>query len=99
MQIYGAIGSIITTAMTLMADAEVPIASANVIGGIKNGRHTVEVYNGTGSPIYIGGKDVSSINGIPLATGTSRTFPVNRNAVDGLYMVGAGSVIVAEYFS
>lgn len=99
MDIYGAIGDVITTEITLVTNTPVPIASTAVISALKNGRHTVEVYNSTGSPIYIGGKGVTTTTGIAMADGTSRTFPVNRNAADGLYMVGAGSVIVAEYFS
>lgn len=99
MEILNPVGCVITTVVTL-AGAVLPIASPKAIGGIRNGRHTVEVYNKTGSPIYIGGADLAGVsNGIPIAAGASRAFPVNRTAVDCLCMFGTGDVIIAEYYS
>lgn len=99
MDILNPIGSVITTVVTLDG-AKLPIASAKTISGLRNGRHAVEIYNKTGNPIYIGGSDLAGIsNGVPIAAGASRVFPVNRTSIDGLYMFGTGDVIVAEYFS
>lgn len=58
-----------------------------------NGRHTVWIY--ALDDVYIGGKDVTSDNGVKVSAGSHAIFPVNnRNAI---YVVG-GSCVIADFF-
>ena len=60
------------------------------------GRHAITIAPKSGT-IYIGGPDVSSTNGLPIASGTTFTVPVSKDRVDQVYVVG-GDVVLTEWF-
>lgn len=80
----------------LKASTAVVAASEAVISKLDGGRHTITIAPKSGT-IYVGGADVSSANGLPIAAGASLTIPVSRDRVDQVYVVG-GDVILTEWF-
>ncbi len=94
------VGSIETSMLTV-GSKPVPIASEKVKSGKRNGRHTVEIYNTSESLVYFGGKDVTTVAGIPIKAGERRVFPVNSIAIDGIFAISGATamVVIAEYFA
>ena len=72
-------------------------ASEAVISRQECARHTLTIVNSGSGTVYIGDKDVSSDNGIPLANGEKITIPVVTTTYDQVYVVG-GDVTIAEWF-
>lgn len=81
---------------TLSASKAVVAASEAVKSKQINGRHAITIAPKSGT-IYIGGPEVSSTNGLPIATGTTMTIPVSKDRSDQVYVVG-GDVILTEWF-
>ncbi len=71
------------------------LASVDVASGLRSGRHAIEVINGGDAPVYVGGSNVTALNGMPVAAGESKLLPVYSNTK--LYVNG-GSVTLVEYF-
>lgn len=80
----------------LNATTAVVAASPEVLAKQYSGRHTVTI-TAKGSTVYVGGKDVTKDNGMPIASGESFTIPVASDRCDNIYVVG-GSVILTEWF-
>lgn len=88
-----------TGKLTLSSTAQkLALESTLVNGMMDSGRSAVEISNIGESTAYVGGSDVTTTTGLPIAAGTSRVFPVQFGSADRIYAVGSGDVIVAEYF-
>lgn len=72
-------------------------ASADVLSKLVLGRHAITIINNGENVIYVGGSDVTTTNGMPLAVGETATIPVDSDAVDAIYVVG-GAAYILEYF-
>lgn len=80
----------------LNATSATVAASQEVLEKSCSGRHTITI-TATGADVYIGDKNVSASNGMPIANGESFTIPVTTDRFDQVYVVG-GSVILTEWF-
>lgn len=101
MNILDNIASIQSSSLTVSSTAK-PLASDKVLARQLGSRCGVTVINNTSGKIYVGGKDVSAANGIPVAVGETLTIPVNSSSTsnknNGIFVIGSGSVGLAEYF-
>lgn len=77
------------------SSAAAELASPSVTSRLKSGRHAIEVINGGSATVYIGNKDVTEENGLPVEAGASRFIPVYPQTK--LFVTG-GSVTLVEYF-
>lgn len=81
---------------TLNAATATVAASQEVLEKTYSGRHTITI-TANGGTVYVGDKNVSKSNGMPIADGESFTIPVASDRSDNVYVVG-GSVILTEWF-
>lgn len=58
---------------------------------------TIAVQSVADSACYIGGENVTTTNGLPLAVGDKITISLDRSRSDQIYAVG-GTVVIAEWF-
>lgn len=86
-----------TTSVALDASSAVPAASDAVLSRKLKARASVGI-TAVGSTIYIGGPDVNSSNGMPIAAGDSIVIPVVSDRADNVYVVG-GQCIITEFFA
>jgi len=87
------VSGMLTTAIA--AESAQPAASVDVLSKLKVGRHTITI-TATANGVYIGGSDVTTTNGRPIANGDSVTIPVDGDEVNAVYVIG--NVILTEYF-
>ena len=94
------VGQIHTSQLAVGTTAK-PLASDTVLERSLCGRHTVEVVNTGSVDVFIGNKNVTAANGLPIKAGESKIIPVNYTATDNIYIVAASStsVIIGEYFN
>lgn len=91
---------LVVTTLDVSAEPR-PLASPAVIDGLARGRNGIEIVNTSSAPVYLGADDVSAENGLPLAAGESRYFPVTRSSAKSLYIASEddAAVTLAEYFA
>jgi len=89
-----------TTKLNIAANSPVVLASERVLANQRVGRTAIEVSNTSAQSIYLGDKDVTVENGLPIKAGDSKILPVVSLATDNIYVTAAAdvSVILAEYF-
>ena len=87
----------VTTCVVDASGGATLLASEEVKARQMNSRHTLTVANTGDATVYIGGKDVTAEDGLPLAAGEKITIPVMTTNADQIYAIG-GSVTIAEWF-
>lgn len=93
MNLLNPVSFVISTALT--AETATLAASNGVINESRAGRHGITI-TATAANTYIGGSDVTSENGTPLANGTSITLPMEPGNDGQIYFIG--SIKLLEYF-
>lgn len=81
----------------LEATTATPLASKEVLQGLRSGRVGVVVANNGESDVFIGDENVSADNGLPIKAGEKMELSVSDSAKDNIYIVG-GTVTIAEYY-
>lgn len=86
-----------TTSVVLNATTAVPAASEAVLSRKLKARTAVGI-SALGSTVYIGGADVTTASGMPIAAGEKIIIPVVSDRQDNVYVVG-GQCIITEFFA
>jgi len=88
-----------TASLSLSSTAQKLATPWTLSNSRDGGRTAVEVNNVEGDEnAYVGDEDVTTSTGICVKAGESRVFPVQPGSSDYLYVVGSGSIIVADYY-
>jgi hypothetical protein len=98
MIINDTLGDMITTSFTSTTTPQI-LASVACIERSRTGRIAVVVSNTGSGTVYVGGSTVTTDNGLPIKAGEHLVFSCNENSAKNIYIVGAGTVILAECFA